>query len=83
MTTEQLRTHPEYEKCMGKIKNYRPGFRLTIDYTKIPRAKANGLRCILRDACKLGLLECVATGVALNCEITDETFRRTEVSDNA
>ena len=83
MTTEQLRSHPEYKVCVDKIKNYRPGYVFTIDYTNIPRAKANGLRCILRDACKLGFLESVSTQISLSCEITAETWKRTEVKDNA
>lgn len=78
MTTQQLRSHPGYKDAMAKIIKYRPGFQFTIDYTNIPRAKANGLRAILRDACKLGYLESISFDVALNCEITAETYRRTE-----
>ena len=84
MTTEQLRTHPEYKKCMDRIKSYRPGFIFTMNYTQIPtRAKQNGMRAILRDAIKLGYLECTQTIVSLNCEITSEVFVRTEVETNA
>lgn len=84
MTTEQLRSHPEYTKCMDRIKSYHPGFTFTMDYTQIPtRAKQNGMRAILRDAIKLGYLECTQSQISLSCEITAETFRRTEVETNA
>lgn len=83
MTIHEFENHPEYRKCMDKIGNYRPGFQFTMDYTIIPTlAKQNGMRRILRDACKLGLLECIATDINLYCEITAETFKRTEVEYN-
>lgn len=76
MTREELRNTKDYKEAMAKIEAYHKGFRFTIDYTQIPRAKANGLRFILRDACKSGLLESVQIGLSLEGETTDETYVR-------
>lgn len=81
MTREELRAHPEYAKCMEKIKGYRPGFRFTMNYQQMPRAKANAMAIILRDAVKAGYLECIATSYSMEGLVTgyfsDETFERT------
>ena len=41
MTVQELRTHPEYTLCMGKIKGWRVGGDYTVNYAQIPTAKAN------------------------------------------
>lgn len=76
MTTEELRNHEEYRLCMNKIKAYKPGFKFTVNFSVIPKAKANALRIILNDAINASLLESVAIGVAINGEFVDETYRR-------
>jgi len=76
MTVQELRQHPEYTLCFNKIKAYRKGFEFTLYYAQIPRAKANGLKIVMRDAIEQGLLECIATGWSLEGTITDETFRK-------
>jgi hypothetical protein len=76
MTTQELRNTKDYKEAMAKIEAYRKGFKFTIDYTQIPRAKGNALKIILRDAIKSGLLESVQIGLSLEGEQTDETFVR-------
>ena len=76
MTITELRNHPEYTICMDKIKSYRKGFEFTMNWERIPRAKANGLKVIMRDAVEQGLLEYTATVLALDGTITAERFRR-------
>lgn len=76
MTAKELREHPEYQRCIDKITNYRKGFTFTIHFTAIPVKKANALRVILRDCCKMGLIESTSIGLSLGCEITDESYIR-------
>lgn len=78
MTKKELREHPEYQKCMGIIKAYRPGFKFTMDWTSIPKAKGNALKIVLQDAEKAGYVELVAFGISLEGECADMTYRRTE-----
>lgn len=44
MTREEARNHPDYLEAMNKIRNYRPGFKFTVHYEGIPRAKRNASR---------------------------------------
>ena len=76
MTKEELRNHDEYKVCMDKIKAYKPGFEFTINFSSIPKAKANALKIILKDAIDAGLLESIALGVSITGEFVDETYRR-------
>ena len=76
MTKEELRNHEEYRVCMNKIKAYKPGFEFTINFSSIPKAKANALKIILKDAIDAGLLESIALGVSITGEFVDETYRR-------
>ena len=78
MTREELREHPEYEKCMRKIKGYRPGFRFVMDWTKIPRPKANALRVVLQDAMEAGYLTVERDMWTWDCEPSETEYRRTE-----
>ena len=76
MTINELRQDKNYTDAIEKIRNYSKGFRFTIDFSKIPKAKANALKIVLRDAEKMGLLESVSIGLNLNGDITDETYIR-------
>ena len=76
MTKEELRNHEEYRLCMNKIKAYKPGFEFTINFSSIPKAKANALKIILKDAIDVGLLKSIALGLSITGEFVDETFRR-------
>ena len=76
MTIQELRNHEEYTLCFNKIRAYPKGFEFTLNYAQIPRAKANALKIVMKDAIEQGLLESVATGVALDGTFTDETFRK-------
>lgn len=76
MTAQELRNHPEYELCFKKIKAYPKGFTFTLNYSQIPRGKANGLKIIMADAIEQGYLESIAIGLALDGTFTDETYRK-------
>lgn len=79
MTTKELRAHPEYKVCMDRIIGYRPGFKFTLNWFEIPTAKANALKIVLRDAVEMGYLESVSMGYDLDMNLTDETYKRTEL----
>ena len=74
MTVAELRQHPEYKKAVAKIEGYRKGFRFTMNYANIPKAKANALKIILNDCEKSGIIESVSIGLSLEGNVTDETF---------
>lgn len=76
MTIDELRNHEEYALCMRKIKAYRKGFEFTLNYARIPTPQANALKIVLHDAREQGLIEIIATGLALDGTSVDETFRR-------
>ena len=76
MTKTELRKHPEYKKCVDKIKGYSKGFEFTLDFRQIPKAKANALDIVLVDCLNNGLLECTSIGLSLTGERTTETYKR-------
>lgn len=76
MTREEARQHDGYKEAYAKIESYRKGFEFTINFSVIPKAKANGLRLILKDAVNNGLLESIAFGLDINGNIKEETFKR-------
>ena len=76
MTVPELRETDGYKKAFDKIKGYPKGFKFTLDYTKIPKAKGNALKIITRDCLKEKIIESVAIGLSLEGEQTEETFRR-------
>ena len=76
MTVEQLRKSEEYFKAIDKIRKYPKGFRFTLYYSSIPRARANALEILMHDCIKMGLVESVSIGIALPGIKADETFRR-------
>lgn len=78
MTREELRAHPEYAYCMGKIRGYKPGFVFTLNYNQIPFAKANALRIVVEDAVKAGWLRLENFNLDFYGHCTDETLRRTD-----
>lgn len=60
----------------GEIKAYKKDFEFTLNYSQIPKAKANALQLIMSDAIEQGLLEIVSIGLALNGTTTSETFKK-------
>ena len=76
MTIQEFREHPEYALCMRKITGYKTGFKFTLNWSEIPRAKANALKIVIRDAMEQGLIENVADGWSLEGQLVSETFRR-------
>lgn len=76
MTVEQLRKSEEYFKALDKIRKYSKGFRFTLFYSDIPRAKANALEILMHDCIKMGLVESVSIGISLQGDKADETFRK-------
>ena len=76
MTVQELRETHGYKEAFDKIKGYPKGFKFTLDYTKIPKAKGNALKIITRACIKEKIIESVAIGLSLKGEQTEETFRR-------
>lgn len=76
MNATEFRNHHEYVKAMDKIKSYRKDFEFTIEFSEIPKPKANALKLIMSDAIALGLVKSVATYLSLDLDVTAETFKR-------
>lgn len=76
MTVQEFRETDGYKEAFDKIKGYPKGFKFTLDYTKIPKAKGNALKIITRDCIKEKIIESVAIGLSLEGKQTEETFRR-------
>ena len=76
MTVQEFRETDGYKEAFDKIKGYPRGFKFTLDYTKIPKAKGNALKIITRDCIKEKIIESVAIGLSLEGKQTEETFRR-------
>lgn len=76
MTREQLRKTTDYTEAMNKIRKYPKGFRFTLYYSSIPRARANALEILMHDCIKMELVESISIGIALPGIKADETFRR-------
>lgn len=76
MTVQELRNHKEYEICFEKIRSYPKGFTFTLNYSQIPRAKANALKIVMSDAVKQGLLEPTETLLAIDGTETGATFTK-------
>lgn len=76
MTIQELQQTKDYAEAMSKIKKYPKNFTFTLNYSVIPKGKANALRIIMQDCIDGGIIESVGIGVALNGEQTEETFKR-------
>lgn len=76
MTIAELRKDPEYSKCLEKVRSYPTGFEFTLQYSSIPKAKANALRIIMSDCIELGLLDSVSISLSLTGEETAITYRK-------
>lgn len=76
MTIQELRQTKDYAEAMSKIKKYPKGFTFKLNYSRIPKGKANALRIIMQDCIGDGIVESVSVGLALSGEQTDETFKR-------
>lgn len=74
MTVNEVRNHKEYKLCIDKIENYPKGFKFTMNWCNIPKAKANALKIVMSDCIKSGLLECTETELSLQGEITAEHY---------
>ena len=76
MTIAELRRHEEYKKSMEKVRNYSKGFKFTLNYAKIPIAKANALKVIMGDCIENNLIKSISMGFAIDGTQTSETFVR-------
>lgn len=80
--TKEMRQ--EFDKLIEMIRKYPKGYEFTINYSSIPtRAKYNGMRFLLDEAEKLGLIECISIGLSFEsmrgetwCNANEATFRR-------
>lgn len=76
MTTTELRQSEEYRICMDKIRRYKTGFEFTVPVYRMSAGQANAMHRILRDAYEEGLIESVSFDLNLECECTEEKWRR-------
>lgn len=76
MTIQEFRQSKDYAEAMNKIKNYSKGFTFTLNYSEIPKEKANALRIVMQDCIKRDIVESISIGLALNGEQTSETFKK-------
>lgn len=76
MTREELRKEQGYIEAHNKITNYKKGFKFTIYYNEIPKPKRRAMEILLQDCKKEKLIESISIGLALNGELTDETYIR-------
>ena len=78
MTRQEWRAHDEYKKAWAKIEGYPKGFKWTMEWYKIPEAKANALKILLADCEKAGLIKSVSIGYGIDDGLveTEETFER-------
>jgi len=80
MTKNEYRMSTDYRSAYDKAVAYNKGFKFTINFSRIPKAKANALRILLDDLCKDGILESISIGYSLEDliagNITEETFVR-------
>lgn len=76
MTKAEFRKSKEYAESMEKIKNYPKGFKFSLKYGEIPKAKGNALRILTEDAIKNGILESISIGLNIHGEFVEEEYRR-------
>ena len=76
MTIQEFRQSKDYAEAMDKIKNYSKDFIFTLNYSEIPKEKANALRIIRQDCIGNGIVESISIGLALDGEQTSETFKK-------
>ena len=76
MTIQEFRQSKDYAEAMNKIKSYSKDFTFTLNYSEIPKGKANALRIIMQDCIKDGIVESVSFGLTLNGKQTSETFKK-------
>lgn len=76
MTKQEFRESKEYAEMMEKIKGYHKGFKFTLHYGQIPKAKANALRTITQDCIKMGILESKSIGLDIQGNFVEEEYER-------
>ena len=76
MTKAEVRETKDYAEAVEKIKGYPQGFTFTLNYSKIPKPKANALNIITDDCIKAGILESIEIGLDITGNIVEEKFRR-------
>ena len=76
MTKEELRKRSGYIEAVEKIRNYSKGFTFTLDFSRIPKAKANALRIVLKDCENMGLIESISFGLDIQGNLVEEEYKR-------
>lgn len=74
MNRQQARETEDYKQAYKKIESYPKGFTFTINFSDIPKPKANALHLLLTDATLNGILESKSFGLDLEGNIVEETF---------
>lgn len=64
----------EFNKMLDKVKKYKKGFTFTVPYNKMTEGQKRGMDIFTRYCIDNGLLKSVSFSMALNGEVTDETF---------
>lgn len=76
MTRKEFLESKEYKDMMNKIKGYSKGFTFTIPFYKMTQGQKKGMNIVLDNACKEGLIESLSISLSLECNVTEEEYRR-------
>lgn len=76
MTKAEFKESKEYREMIDKIKGYPEGFKFTLKYAEIPKAKANALEIVTQDCIDMGILESIAIDLDIQGNFVAETYRR-------
>lgn len=76
MTKAEFRQSKDYTEAVEKIRNYSKGFRFTLNFSRIPKAKANALRIVLEDCENMGLIESISFGLDIQGNFVEEEYKR-------
>ena len=76
MTAQELRTTAEYISAVEKIKSYSIGYEFTLNFSKIPEAKSNALKIVIKDCIDMGILQNIGVGIDIQGDFCGKTYKR-------
>lgn len=76
MTKAEFKESKEYREMIDRIKSYPIGFKFTLKYAEIPKAKGNALEIITRDCIDMGILESISIGLDIHGNFVEEEYKR-------